>query len=139
MSNLVITDGDSLIFETQFGINTVTPTEPCLIRGTGEASILNNKICILGDEKNVSISAEYTKPNYLVKGTGTITITQLAADQQAEFVTTTTPVIVAGSQFTALFTPGAPASDPQLGPDSSPVPTPGTGKLINSQSFVTAG
>ncbi|MFI8415498.1 hypothetical protein ACQKDS_03420 [Serratia sp. NPDC078593] len=139
MSNLVMTDGDSLKFETLFGINTVTPTEPCLIRGTGEANILNKKICILGDEKKVSISATYTTPTHQVKGTGTITITALAADQQAEFATTRTPVIVVGSQFTALFTPGSPASDPQLGPDPNPAPAPGSGKLINSQSFVTAG
>ncbi|MGV3345421.1 hypothetical protein ACGVWS_06630 [Enterobacteriaceae bacterium LUAb1] len=139
MSHLVITDGDTLEFDPQFGPNKVTPAAPCRIRGSGEASILNKKICILGDEKHVSVSATYTKPTHQIPGKGTITIIQLAPDQQAVLATMKTPVIVVGSQFIALFTPDTPASDPQLGPDAALMPVPGSGKFKNSQSFVSAG
>ncbi len=139
MSNLVVIDGDALIFETNFGANIVTPAAPCLIQGSGEADITNKKICVLGDESKVSIAATYTKSTHTTPGTGTITIAALAADQQAVFVTARTAVIVVGSQFTARFTPSAPAMDPQGKPDPNMGPTQGTGTFINSQTLVTAG
>lgn len=139
MNNLVIIDGDALKFETNFGANIVMPTAPCLIHGSGEADITNKKICVLGDESKVSITATYTKSTHPTPGTGIITIAALAADQQAEFITAGTPVIVVGSQFTARFTPSSPAMDPQGMPDPNMGPTQGTGTFTNSQSFVTAG
>ena len=139
MSSLVVIDGDALKFETNFGANMVTPTAPCLIQGSGEADITNKKICVLGDESKVSIAATYTKSTHPTPGTGTITIAALAADQQALFVTAETAVIVAGSQFTARFTPVSPAMDPQGKPDPNMGPAQGTGTFINSQTFVTAG
>lgn len=140
MSNWIVTDGNELKFDPQFGPNWVTPTEPCLIHGSGEASILNKKICILGDERRISISATYTKPPYQTPGTGKITLTRLAADQQMAFVQAKKPVIVVGSQFTAQFTPSTPATDPQGKPDPDVAkPITATGKFINSQSFVMAG
>lgn len=139
MSSLVVIDGDALKFEANFGANMVTPTSPCLIQGSGEADITNKKICVLGDESKVSIAATYTKSTHPTPGTGTITIAALAADQQALFITTGTAVIVVGSQFTARFTPGSPAMDPQGKPDPNMGPAQGTGTFINSQKFVTAG
>ncbi|MGX5088825.1 hypothetical protein [Enterobacter sp. UPMP2052] len=139
MSSLVVIDGDALKFETNFGANMVTPTAPCVIQGSGEADITNKKICVLGDESKVSIAATYTKSTHPTPGTGTITIAALAADQQALFVTAGTAVIVVGSQFTARFTPGSPAMDPQGKPDPEMGPAQGTGTFINSQTFVTAG
>lgn len=139
MSTMVVIDGDMLKFETNFGANIVTPTAPCLIRGSGEADITNKKICVLGDERKVSIAATYTKSTHPTPGTGNITIAALAADQQAAFATAKTAVIVVGSQFTARFTPTSPAMDPQGKPDPNISPSGGSGKFINSQSFVTAG
>ncbi|MEL5415044.1 hypothetical protein PTR35_22200 [Serratia nevei] len=139
MSKMVVIDGDTLKFDTNFGANIVTPTAPCLIQGRGEADITNKKICVLGDESQVSIEAMYTKSSHPTPGTGNITIAALAADQQAAFATAKTAVIVVGSQFTARFTPSSPAMDPQGKPDPNMGPTQGTGKFINSQSFVTAG
>lgn len=139
MSNIVVIDGDTLKFETLFGPNTVTPIEPCVIHGSGNATVMGKKICVLGDETKVSISALYTKSAYQTPGNGDITITALSIDQQVEFAHSPTSVIVVGSKFIALFTPNSPASDPTLGPDPSPTPTSGSGQFINSQSFVTAG
>jgi len=138
MSYFVIVDNDTLQFGTTFGMYTVTPTEPCLIKASGIAQILNKKVCIAGDEKKVSIKATYISSTFPTPGSGSITITQLAADQQATFALSTMPLIVTGSQFTALFTPQSPASNPQ-GPDTAMAPQPGNGKFINSQTFVTTG
>lgn len=138
MSNIIVLDGDVLKFDPQFGINTVTPTATPVIHGSGEATIEDKKICILGDEKNVSIKASYMSTNYPNQGTGTLTIASLANDQQAPFATAEKPVIVVGSQFTASFTPETPASSDK-GPDPVTAPSTGSGTFINSQSFVTAG
>lgn len=139
MSNIVIVDGDQLVFEKIFGAYTVIPIGATLINASGEASINNKKICILGDEKKVSIKAAYTSPGFPISGDGTITIAALAPDQQAPFATATTPVIVVGSRFTALFTPGKPAGNAQSGLEPAPVPSTGSGQFTHSQSFVTAG
>ncbi|WP_342323013.1 hypothetical protein AAEY27_00450 [Kosakonia sp. BYX6] len=138
MSYFVIVDNDTLQFGTTFGMYTVTPTEPCMIKASGIAQILNKKVCVVGDEKKVSIKATYMNATYPTPGTGSITITSLAADQQATFALSTAPLIVIGSQFIALFTPQAPASNPQ-GPEAAPSPQPGNGKFMNSQTFVTTG
>ncbi|MHA0273209.1 hypothetical protein [Enterobacter ludwigii] len=138
MSNYIVIDGDPLEFDSLFGINTVTLTSIPEIRGSGEATIEGKKICIYGDEKNVSVSASYSNASYPTKGIGRIVITVLAGDQQADFATTTTPVILVGSKFTASFTPEVPASGSN-GPDPVTAPSTGTGIFINSQSFVTAG
>lgn len=139
MSKMVVIDGDELIFDSQFGPNMVIPLPPLQISGSGEVSIEAIKLCIVGDEKQVSISANYTKPPYIKPGTGTITITGLATDQMAEFAMAQRPIIVVGSQFTAQFQPTSPAMDPQGNPDTDLSPAPGTGRFINRQSFVSAG
>lgn len=139
MSKIVVIDGDKLKFNPQFGSMTVTPISPQEISGSGMVSIEGKKVCIFGDEKKVSIYADYIKPPYTIKGQGTLTITQLASDQLAEFVTANTAVIVVGSQFTAQFQPTVPAKDPQSKPDTDLSPESGSGTFINSQSFVTAG
>lgn len=138
MSDYVVIDGDRLQFDQMFGINVVTPTEIPQIHGSGEAAIENKKICILGDDKKVSVPASYHNANYPSQGSGKITITSLANDQQAGFAKTETPVIVVGSKFTASFTPEVPASGDK-GPDPVTAPSTGFGTFINSQSFVTAG
>ncbi|MGP0906565.1 hypothetical protein [Serratia sp. CY76391] len=132
-------DGDMLKFPPRFGDCIVTPVGPCLIGGSGEACITNKKICVLGDEKKVSIAATYTRPPYTTPGTGNITITALAADQQTGFATAITAIIVVGRQFVACFTPTSAAIDPQGVPDSALSPVSGAGSFVNSQSFVTAG
>lgn len=140
MSNLVIIDGDALTFNPQFGAITTTPPPQPRISGSGDASIGGKKICIVGDEKQVSFTVDYIKPPYnATPGKGTLTIKQLASDQQAEFVTAPVPMIVVGSQFTAQFQPTTPAQNLQGETDTDLSPVTGVGTFINSQSFVTAG
>jgi len=138
MSEFIIVDGDRLDFSPTFGANTVTPTGTAQINGTGKAAIANKSICIVGDEKNVSVSATYTSAAYPTSGMGTLKIATLAADQRVDFATAETAVIVVGSKFNALFTVSTPASHPTNGADPQ-TEVPGTGTFINSQQFVTAG
>ncbi|OKB66603.1 hypothetical protein BHU62_12100 [Serratia marcescens] len=140
MSNRVVIDGDALKFIPKFGAITITPPPQPRISGSGEAGIEGKKICIVGDEKQVSFTVDYIKPPFVASpGKGTLTIKQLASDQQAEFATAPAPMIVVGSQFTTQFQPTAPAQDPQGKPDTDLSPVTGVGTFINSQSFVTAG
>ncbi|WP_034947383.1 hypothetical protein [Erwinia oleae] len=137
MSELIIIDGDALTFEPLFGERTVTVTGVAIIAGSGMADIEHKAICIVGDEKGVTVNATYTAGPYQVPGQGIITIAQLAADQQALFCTAATPVIVKGTQFIASFRPVSQASSPN-GPDSNLAPTPGKGQFIPQQNFVKA-
>lgn len=140
MSNLVVIDGDALTFNPQFGAITITPPPQPRISGSGEANIGGKKICIVGDEKPVSFTVDYIKPPFVAApGKGTLTIKQLASDQQAEFATALAPMIVVGSQFITQFQPTTPAQDPQGKPDTDLKAVTGVGTFINSQSFVTAG
>ncbi|ERK05348.1 hypothetical protein L581_2442 [Serratia fonticola AU-AP2C] len=140
MSNLVVIDGDALTFDPQLGAITITPPPQPQIRGSGEASIEGKKVCIVGDEEQVSFTVDYIKPPFVASpGKGTLTIKALASDQQAAFATAPAPIIVVGSQFTTQFQPTTPAQDPQGKPDPNMGPAQGTGTFINSQTFVTAG
>ncbi|CAI1195136.1 MULTISPECIES: hypothetical protein [Serratia] len=140
MSNLVVIDGDALTFNPQFGALTITPPPQPRISGSGEASIGGKKICIVGDEKQVSFTVDYIKPPFVASpGKGTLTIKALASEQRAEFATAPAPMIVVGSQFTTQFQPTTPAQDPQGKPDTDLSAVTGVGTFINSQSFVTAG
>jgi hypothetical protein len=140
MSNLVVIDGDALIFNPQFGAITITPPPQPRISGRGEASIGGKKVCIVGDEEQVSFTVDYIKPPFVASpGKGTLTIKALASDQQAAFATAQAPMILVGSQFTTQFQPTTPAQDPQGKPDTDLKAVTGVGTFINSQTFVTAG
>jgi len=140
MSNLVVIDGDVLTFNPQLGAITITPPPQPQIRGSGEASIEGKKVCIVGDEEQVSFTVDYIKPPFVASpGKGTLTIKALASDQQAAFATAPAPIIVVGSQFTTQFQPTTPAQDPQGKPDTDLKAVTGVGAFNNSQAFVTAG
>lgn len=139
MSDLVVINGDMLKFEINFGSKTVTPVGVCKITGSGNVSINNQPVCIVGDEKKVIIQATYITADFPVLGTGNITITGLKKDQQAAFVKADTAVIVKGAKFEAGFQPLAPATHPTNGPDTDLNQAKGSGEFITSQNFVTAG
>ncbi|HEM7566969.1 TPA: hypothetical protein U2J78_004827 [Serratia marcescens] len=140
MSNLVVIDGDALIFNPQLDAITITPPPQPQIRGSGEVSIEGKKVCIVGDEEQVSFTVDYIRPPFVAApGKGTLTIKALASDQQAAFATAPAPMILVGSQFTTQFQPTTPAQDPQGKPDRNLKAVTGVGTFINSQTFVTAG
>nr|WP_241391073.1 hypothetical protein [Serratia proteamaculans]ULG16485.1 Afp10 [Serratia proteamaculans] len=140
MSNLVVIDGDALTFNPQLGAITITPPTQPRISGSGEASIEGKKVCIVGDEEQISFTVDYIKPPFVASpGKGTLTIKALASDQQAAFAMAPAPMILVGSQFTTQFQPTTPAQDPQGKPDTDLKAVTGVGTFINSQTFVTAG
>ncbi|WP_197486511.1 hypothetical protein [Burkholderia sp. MSMB1589WGS] len=138
MSRLVVVDGDELQFETQFGARMVTPTGPAKINGSGHATINGKRICVKGDEKKVTVQANYQSGSYQ-GGQGIITIKMLASDQEAPRCTSGAAIILKGKKFTALFTVTVPGTSPSGDADSSSPESDGNGSFDVRQKFVTAG
>jgi hypothetical protein len=138
MSNYIVLDGDEVKFDNMFGNNFVRPVKDLFISGHGNATIKNKRICVLGDEKTVSVVATYTSTVFPVFGTGTITISKLAAEQIIDSATADTAIIVVGTKFSALFTVSTPASNNATSATDTVAEVYGTGQFINSQSFVRA-
>lgn len=83
MSDFILIEGDKAIFLPNFGAAMVV-VRPGDLKGNGPATIKGKKICIDGDEKQVSVSGcMYMTPQYSIPGTGTLKIDALAGDQKA--------------------------------------------------------
>lgn len=136
MSEAIVVDGDLLQFDPNFGNRQVTVPNPGKISGTGHAQVSGKKVCILGDEGQVRVSATYITATHTTPGTGTITISALDASQQALQCTSGAALIIKGQQFTAMFTPESPATDAQGKPDVT-TPSSGKGRFITQQGFAT--
>ncbi|WP_350307143.1 hypothetical protein [Photorhabdus viridis] len=139
MSDIIIVDGDQLQFEPMFGNRQVMPTGPTIIHGSGQLTINQKRVCILGDEMKVQVPATYQIPGY-TPGTGMLTIAALDSSQQTPRCSSGAPLIVKGRQFIARFTPIQPAQT--IGPTPTPdlsAPSMGKGRIISSQFFATAG
>lgn len=140
MMSFIVVDGDGLNFTPNFGARLVTIPAPGKIQGSGQATIGSKKVCIVGDESKVRVSATYTTPSHTTQGAGTVTIMKLDASQQAPGCTNGAVLITKGSQFTALFTVESPAMIPGTPPvpDTSP-PSQGQGTFITQQNVAMAG
>ncbi|MBI6549644.1 hypothetical protein [Xenorhabdus lircayensis] len=139
MSEAIVTDGDMLQFDPNFGNRQVTVPNPGKISGKGHAQVNGKKVCILGDEKQVRVSATYITATHTTPGTGTITISALDASQQAFQCTSGAALIIKGQKFTAMFTPESPAMNNTVNPPQPDVPAPsfGKGSFITQQNFAT--
>ncbi|MGJ0579610.1 hypothetical protein ACR71G_16410 [Xenorhabdus bovienii] len=139
MSEAIVVDGDVLQFDPSFGDRQVIISIPGKISGTGHVQVNGKKICILGDEKQISVSATYTTTTHTTLGKGTITISALDASQQALQCTSGAALIIKGQKFTALFTPELPAMNNTVTPPQPDVTTPSSGKgsFMTQQNFAT--
>ncbi|PHM45302.1 hypothetical protein Xmau_00952 [Xenorhabdus mauleonii] len=139
MSGPIVTDGDILQFEPQFGHRQVKIPIPGKIIGTGHAQVNGKKVCILGDEKRVTVTATYTTIIHMTPGIGTLTISLLDISQQALQCTSGAALIIKGKRFTAIFTPRVPAMNNTVIPPQPDILTPslGTGSFITQQNFST--
>ncbi|MDC9591114.1 hypothetical protein PSI23_17930 [Xenorhabdus sp. XENO-10] len=139
MSEAIVVDGDTLLFDLSFGNRQVTPSSPAKISGTGHAQVSGKKVCILGNEKQVRVSATYFTATHATPGTGTITISALDTRQQAFQCTSGAALIIKGQKFTAMFTPESPAMNNTVTPPQPDVMTssPGKGSFITQQNFAT--
>lgn len=120
MSKLVVVDGDTVTFETTFGVATLGPPAPTTtITGTGIELRSGATACVEGDEALVTvIGVQYTTATYTTPGNGLLKIKQLAGDQTAQKLTIGgKKAILVGSKFDATFTVVKPAQDPSATPD----------------------
>lgn len=144
MGDMILVDGDQALFLPTFGAATVV-VQPGRLSGSAPMKVTGKTACIDGDEGSVSVpGCMYVAPPYVIPGSGTLSISQLAGDQLAP--TTKSggkQVMVKGSQFTAMFAVQAPAMQPPPGP-GSPIPDPspeysGSGAFVPTNLLVKAG
>ena len=134
MADFILIDGDQVLFLPAFGAAIVV-VQPGKINGAGPSTLNGKKVCVDGDEKQVSVpGCMYTAPPFVTPGTGTLKIAALAADQKAQHTQSGgKKMLLKGSQFTAKFEVQSPAIDPSSG---SPVPDPAP-QYSGQGSFMT--
>jgi hypothetical protein len=139
MSSLVVVEGDCVAFEPMFGPRQVVLLEPAMLRGSGEATIEERCMCVVGDEKRVQWQAQYFLPGY-TPGAGMVAIESLDGSQVAPCVTSGAALILIGQRCVARFRPTAPATLISL-PNTPDVMTSSTGygHFIPRQIVVYAG
>ncbi|KAA3660478.1 MAG: hypothetical protein DWQ10_06590 [Calditrichaeota bacterium] len=122
MADFVIIEGDKAIFLPSFGAAMVV-VQPGTMPASGPGTFNGKKLCIEGDEKDVSVpGCVYMTPQYCIPGSGTLKIDSLAGNQIAEKTNTgDTAVILKGMQFNAKFEVQSPAQQPPPGP-GPPIP-----------------
>ena len=136
MSDFILIDGDIVNFLPSFGAAIVV-VRPGTFKGSGPATLNGKKICVDGDEKDVSVpGCTYTTPQYSIPGTGTLKIAALAGNQKARKTQTGGKlVLLKGGNFTAKFEVQSPAKQPPPGP-GSPIPD-ATPEYSGNGTFIT--
>jgi hypothetical protein len=122
--DFILLDGDKANFLPNFGAAVVV-VQPGSLQGSGPATLNGKKVCVEGDEKQLSVpGCLYTTPQYSIPGTGTLKIANLASNQKAmKTKTGGKSVLLKGGSFTAKFEVQSPAHQPPPGP-GSPIPDP---------------
>lgn len=138
MSDYILITGDKAIFMPNFEAATVA-VRPGILNGSGPETIRRKKVCVLGDERKVSVTnCQYTTPSCPLVGFGTLEIASLRQDQIAKHARTANrKVLLVGSTFTARFVVTNPARQPP--PSSAPDATPqysGTGTFTTTNRNV---
>lgn len=120
MADFILMDGDQVMFVPAF-TPAVVVVQPGNLEGSGPATIGGKKVCVDGDEANVSVpGCTYMTPQCPIPGSGTLKISALAGDQKATKTQTGgKPVLLKGGSFTAKFEVQSPAQQPT---PSGPVP-----------------
>ncbi len=137
MPDFILVEGDKANFLPAFGAAVVV-VKPGDLKGSGPATLSGKKVCVDGDEKDVSVpGCMYMTPQYSIPGTGTLKIAALAGNQKAQKTQTGgKAVLLKGGSFTAKFEVQSPAKQPPPGPrppipDASPQYS-GNGLLITT-------
>lgn len=142
MSDDILIDGDLVTFMPNFGAAIVTPL-PGTLQGSGPGTVNGKKICVEGDEKNVSVpGCVYMTPQYCIPGIGTLKVDALAGDHKATKTKTGgLAVLLKGGIFTAKFEVQSPAQQPTPSgpiPDTAPQYGGGTG-MFNTMNVKFQG
>ena len=133
MADLILLHGDLVNFQPNFALAVVV-VRPGTLQGTGGATLSGKKVCVDGDEKQVSVpGCAYQAGAFSVPGVGTLKIQALAPNQKAlKTKSGQKPVLLKGANFIAVFEVQTPAQMPP--PASTPDPSP---MYPGSGSFVT--
>ena len=136
MTDYILIEGDKANFLPAFS-PAVVVVQPGTLEGSGPMTFNGKKVCVDGDEGNVSVpGCMYMTPQYCIPGTGTLKIDSLAGDQKAEKTQTGGKgVLLKGSSFNAKFEVQSPAQQPPPGP-GAPIPD-STTEYSGSGMFVT--
>lgn len=136
MADFVLMDGDMVMFIPAF-TPAIVVVQPGKLAGSGPATLGGKKICVDGDEADVSVpGCAYMTPQYSIPGTGTLKISGLAPNQKAKKTKTGgKAMLLKGSSFTAKFEVQSPAQQPPPGP-GPPVPD-STPQYSGQGMFVT--
>ena len=136
MADFMILEGDMANFLPNFGAAIVI-VQPGNMSGSGPATLNGKKVCVDGDEKNVSVpGCTYITPQYSIPGAGTLKIAALSGNQKATKTNTGgKAVLLKGSTFTAKFEVQSPAKQPPPGP-GPPIPD-STPQYSGSGMFIT--
>ena len=136
MTDFILMEGDKANFMPAFGAAVVV-VQPGDLKGSGPATLSGKKLCVDGDEKQVSVpGCAYMTPQYSIPGTGTLKISGLAGDQKAKKTQTGGKVVLLkGSMFKAEFEVQSPAKQPPPGP-GAPIPD-ATPKYNGMGTFIT--
>lgn len=111
MSDLILVDGDAVNFDSAF-TPAVVIVKPGKLSAGGEALLNGKKVCVAGDEKNVSVpGCQYTSPPFVTKpGTGTLKIMSLTTGQIAlNSKSGNKALLLKGNKFIAKFEVQEPA------------------------------
>jgi hypothetical protein len=110
-----------------------------VMQGTGKTTITGKKVCIVGDEGNVSVpGCMYMTPQFSIPGVGTLKIDALAGDQQSQKTKSGgTKIIIKGSMFDAKFEVMTPAQDPSTIPASGAATPDSTASYSGKGNFMT--
>jgi hypothetical protein len=136
MADFILIDGDKANFLPTFG-PAIVMVKPGDLKGSGPATLNGKKVCVDGDEKQVSVpGCTYMTPQYSIPGTGTLKISVLAGDQKAQKTQSGgKPVLLKGGNFTARFEVQSPAKQPPPAsiPDTTPQYT-GSGMFMTTNT-----
>ena len=122
MPDFILVEGDKANFLPAFGAAVVV-VKPGDLKGSGPATLNGKRVCVDGDEKDVSVpGCMYMTPQYSIPGSGTLKIAALAGNQKAQKTQTGgKAVLLKGGSFTAKFEVQSPAKQPPPGP-GPPIP-----------------
>lgn len=127
MSKYVLVSGDTVEFETMFGIAKVTVTTPPKgreIKGRAKISFNSKAVCLEEDEKTVLVSCTYIIPGYPTEGTGTIEIAPLEASNKSKcLVQGGKAALLQGKTFDAVMKVTLAAKNPGPPPILDTTPT----------------
>lgn len=136
MLDFVLIENDIANFMPNFGAAVVV-VQPGILKASGPATYNGKKLCVDGDEKQVSVpGCTYIAGPYSIPGVGTLKIESLAPDQKATKTNTGgKAVLLKGSNFIAKFEVQTPAQQPTAAgpvPDGTPIYSGGSGSFTTT-------